>query len=310
MDIKLLGPELENVQNAAQREIDDTIERRKKEVEKEVLDNLSEIASDGKRVLKSQKETYEMMLELDGIVKDNEDLFLKVNSLCDKTGVSLNAIIGRMVEKNRELRGEQPAIDPVSVELPSSEDLDKKKADDVSLSFTNPDVPTYEIPRIEIDYDPDDIKYDWQKDAFSQEEDIKPVVPLENSAPTETTNVLPTEYSDVPSASERDYMIVKGRRLCGWESSQQRNNAIIRTMTFGENFEGKSDDYRNISTQIGNLLLNYRAFTPEEDNVSLDTLDQAIGASNTLTVDEKRTLYRKLNVGAKKVERYAQSIAR
>ena len=130
MEIRLLGPELEHVQSDAQRELDETIERRKKEVEDEVLSSLSELASDGKRVLKSQKPTYEMMLQLDGLVKENEELFLKVNALCDKTGVSLNAIIERMVSKNRELRERETVVEPVAVEaveMPSAEEFAKKK---------------------------------------------------------------------------------------------------------------------------------------------------------------------------------------
>ena len=328
MDIKLLGPELENVQSAAQRELDETIERRKREVENEVITSLSEIASDGKRVLKSQKSTYEMMLQLDGLVKENEELFLKVNALCDKTGVSLNAIIERMVKKNRELRGEQPVAEPTietpsvepayeepvfeapafeetPVEMPTVAEDDKKKADAVAEGFRG--IEDIDIP--EFEYNPDDIKYDWQKSVFSNPQEV-----VTQNIPTDTYTAS-TELASEPETSTLSaelepslgFMRVKARRLHDWDDNRQRSDALVRAVILGENLEGKSEDYRNVGTQIGNLLLHYRDFTPEEDNVSLDTLDQSIGASSTLGVSEKRKLYRRLNTAAKKVERYART---
>lgn len=365
MDIRLLGPELENVQSDARRELSETIERRQKEVEAEVLESLSELASDGKRVLKSQKPTYEMMLQLDGLVKDNEELFLRVNALCTETGVSLNAIIERMVEKNREIRAEEPQVQalaaaevPAALEIPQAEDLDKKKvgSNGESASLTsgvkveglnytlgqgqglNENPSAKELPRFDIgdEFDPDVIKYDWQKSAFSVNPDeIVQDLPVESfaeqtfetsgmsdseiQAAQENLAAIPEygtksleegftvangEVPDVPT--EAAYRRVKGRRLHRWNSPFERQSALLRVTVYGENFDGRSDDYKDISVQIGNLQLNYREFTPEEDNITLDNLDQAIGSSRGLDVAEKRRLYRKLNSGAKRVERYAR----
>ena len=318
MEIRLLGPELEHVQSDAQRELDETIERRKKEVEDEVLSSLSELASDGKRVLKSQKPTYEMMLQLDGLVKENEELFLKVNALCDKTGVSLNAIIERMVSKNRELRERETVVEPVAVEaveMPSAEEFAKKKADDIALetstaTVAEPEETALNLPEIDIDYDPDDIRYEWQKSTYGRESGtVEAVTTSETSIPEETYTT--TTYEGPAPASEareeapasQTFLKVRGRRLHSWADNQDRNDSVLRVTTLGEDFTGKSDDYRNLTTQIGNLLLRYREFTPEEDNITLDTL---IGASKT-SVPERRRLYRRLNSGAKRIERYARA---
>ncbi len=320
MEIRLLGPELEHVQSDARRELDETIERRKKEVEDEVLSSLSELASDGKRVLKSQKPTYEMMLQLDGLVKENEELFLRVNALCDKTGVSLNAIIERMVSKNRELREREAVVEPEAVEaveLPSADEFDKKKADEVAtqtstFTLAEPEETALNLPEIDIDYDPDDIKYDWQKATYAKESgDVEATVTTDTTIPEETytttTYEEPAEAPEVKAEvpTNQSFLRVRGRRLHSWRSNQDRNDSVLRVTTLGEDFTDRSEDYRNLTTQIGNLLLNYRNFTPEEDNISLDTLDQSIGASKT-SVPERRRLYRRLNSGAKRIERYAR----
>lgn len=326
MEIRLLGPELEHVQSNARRELDETIERRKKEVENEVLNSLSEIASDGKRVLKSQKPTYEMMLQLDGLVKENEDLFLRVNALCEKTGVSLNAIIERMVSKNKELREKAPVEAPVHVEntpslMPSAEEIDKKKADVVMPDFTAETElsggevdreESFEVPSITIDYDPDDIKFDWQRASYGKEDSS-----VDQDLPSETFTATTSEYVSEPIAVESEpvseevrntsYSKVRGRRLYNWGNGRSKEDCLVRAVICDGPENGDSTDYSDLSKNILELVTNYRSLTPEEDNVSLDALDQSIGASSTLTVSEKRKLYRKLNFCAKMIERYARA---
>ena len=288
MEIRLLGPELDNAQKRAHDELVETIRKKQEEVEKEVLASLSEFASDGRRVLKSQRETYEMMLELDKLVKENEDLFLKVNALCSKTGVSLSAIIERMVTKNRELREKQE----ISQEKENIEPVVIKE----------------EKPHIDYSYNPNEIKYAWQKETFGNND--VPIVPLPNvenkEVRIEEVKLPEPEVVKISPLPSSDYSLVANRRLSSWENINERNNALIKARMRMDCYN-KSEDYRVLSKQIEDLILNHTNLPLDEINRLLDGLDQSIGANSKSNVPEKKKLYKKLNFCAKNMEKYAHS---
>ena len=114
-----------------------------------------------------------------------------------------------------------------------------------------------------------------------------------------TTPTAATQATEAPKGK-------KAKKVCKREPFKTRWNKrllVLKCILFGENLNGKSPEYANISILIANLRANYKKNSHEDNRKAIEKIDSVIKGTSGMTYEETTALYKKLVKLSKKIDK-------